>query len=339
MRLNRRTLMTGTLGVSGAAFLRGTSAQEDPWTLLDEDSGPAARSDHALLADPGGNRLYLFGGRDGSGAAFDDLWEFDIASNSWSQVESAGPSPRFGVAAATMPEGAGFLLFGGETVDVFYNDTWAFDFANRAWSLLSDGAGVAPSPRYGLGGDFDANGHFVISHGFTFEGRFDDTWSFDPVQGTWADISPAPERRPLRRCLHEVGSIDDGNRLLLYAGCSSGYGPCPQGDLWTLDVAANAWIQLFPEVVPAPRSNPAVSTVGAEVLLIGGLTELGPAADVWQGAVDGQTFTWTEVAGASNVIPARSSHDLASIGTEHFVFGGLGANGVLADLWKYTPGQ
>ncbi len=339
MRLNRRTLLTGTLGVSGAAFLRGASAQESPWTLLDEAGGPAARWDHALLADPDGGRLYLFGGRDGNGAAFGDLWEFDIESSVWSPVETAGPSPRFGVAAATTPDESGFLLFGGETVDVFYNDTWAFDFESRAWTLLNDGAAIAPSPRYGLGGDFDVDGRFVISHGFTFEGRFDDTWAFDPVQGAWVDISPAPETRPLPRCLHEVRSIDDGNRLLLYAGCSSGYGPCPQGDLWTFDIASNAWIQLFPEIVPAPRSNPALSTSGAEILLFGGLTELGPVADVWRGVVDGQTFVWNEVADASNVIPARSSHDLASIGTDHFVFGGLGVNGVLADLWKYSPGQ
>ncbi len=338
MQLSRRTLLSGTLGISGAALLRDTAAQAGPWTLLDDSSGPAARWDHALLADPKRNQLYLFGGRDGNGAAFGDLWSFDIASNSWSSVESAGPSPRFGVAAALTPDGGGFLLFGGETVDVFFNDTWAFDFESQAWTLLNDGASIAPSPRYGLGGDFDASGRFVISHGFTFEGRFDDTWAFDPSQNVWTNVTPE-EFRPLPRCLHEVHSIDGGDRLLLYAGCSSGYGPCPQGDLWVFDVASNSWTQLAPDLTPAPRSNPAMSTFGNDVLLVGGLTELGPSSDVWRGVVDGQGFVWSEVVDASNVIPARSSHDLTRIDSNYFVFGGLGLNGVLADLWNYSPAQ
>jgi hypothetical protein len=338
MRLNRRTLLKGAVGVSATSLVRPAAAQPAPWTLIDEAGGPAARWDHALLADSKRNQLYLFGGRDGNGAAFGDLWSFDIESNGWSPVETAGPSPRFGVAAATTPDGSGFLLFGGETVDIFFNDTWAFDFESRTWTLLNDGASVAPSPRYGLGGDFDSSGRFVISHGFTFEGRFDDTWAFDSVENAWIDVTPL-ESRPLPRCLHEVNSIDGGDRLLLYAGCSSGYGPCPQGDLWVFDVASSTWTQLAPELVPAPRSNPAVSTYGTEVLLVGGLTELGPTADVWRGAVDGQGFVWSEVADASNVIPARSSHDLARIESSYFVFGGLGVNGVLADLWRYAPEQ
>src|SRR5688500_3940209 len=121
MRLNRRTLLTGAASVTAASLVRTAAAQQTAWTLLDDAGGPAARWDHALLADSKQNQLYLFGGREGNGAAFGDLWSFDIESNGWCPVETAGPSPRFGVAAAVTPDGSGFLLFGGETVDVFFN--------------------------------------------------------------------------------------------------------------------------------------------------------------------------------------------------------------------------
>ncbi len=283
MRLDRRTLIAGSLAITAIGFAGKTSAQSSPWTLLDDAGGPIARWDHALLADPEGKRLYLFGGRDGNGGALGDLWVFDLESGGWNQADVAGPAARFGVAAASTPDNSGFILFGGQSADVFFNDTWAFDYASGSWTLLDDGSGVAPSPRYGLGGDFDAGGRFIVSHGFTFEGRFDDTWEYDFIQGAWTDISPPAETRPLRRCLHELSAVDGGARLLLYAGCSSGYGPCPQGDLWSLDVASDTWTQLFPDVAPAPRSNPAVRATGSEIVMIGGLTESGPAADVWLG--------------------------------------------------------
>lgn len=337
MRLNRRSILTGTIGAMSALALGRVSAQASPWTLLDEASGPVARWDHVLLADAARQQLYVFGGRDGNGTALADLWKFDLATASWSLIDVPGPAPRFGMAAAVTPDGAGFFSFGGESNDLFFNDLWTFDFARGAWTLLDDGLGAAPSPRYGLGGDFDAAGRLVISHGFTFEGRFDDTWAYDAAAGGWIDISPPAETRPLRRCLHEVWAVEGRDRLLLYAGCSSGYGPCPQGDLWSFDVAADRWTQLSQDIAPAPRSNPAVSAADEEILLVGGLTEAGPTADVWVGELSDEGFVWNEIAGASHVIPPRSSHDMAAIDSDWFVFGGLGAGGALADLWRYAP--
>jgi hypothetical protein len=58
---------------------------------------------------------------------------------------------------------------------------------------------------------------------------------------------------------------------------------------------------------------------------------------VWTEAFDGSSFTWTFNADGSDVIPARSSHDMTAIGETRYLFSGLGASGVLADLWRYTP--
>lgn len=339
MRLNRRTLLSGAIAGAPTLTTRRADAQSSPWTLLDDAGGPAARWDHVLLAAPDHQRLYLFGGRDGNGAALADLWAYDLTTKDWRQVEAPGPASRFGMAAAVTPDGRGFLLFGGQSQDLFYNDLWAFDFESEAWTLLDDGSSTAPSPRYGLGGDFDASGRFLISHGFTFEGRFDDTWALDPLSASWLDVSPAPESRPLRRCLHEVWATGDKSQLLLYAGCSSGYGPCPQGDLWSFDTASGRWTAISPQAVPAARSNPAVSSSSLGSLLVGGLTESGPTADVWRGEFVGNQFTWEELASASNIIPARSSHDMAARGSDVYVFGGLGHEGALSDLWRLSLDQ
>lgn len=336
MRITRRTLLAATAAAAPFGLTRA-SAQTDRWKLLDDGSGPLARWDHVLTADAANGRLYVFGGRDANGVALGDLWSFDLASSGWTPIESAGPSPRFGVAASATPDGSSFVLFGGQADADFYADLWTFDFASQTWTLLDDGLAVAPTPRYGLGGAFDALGRFIVSHGFTFEGRFDDTWAFSRETG-WLDVSPAPETRPLRRCLHEVTPIDNGERLLLYAGCSSGYGPCPQGDLWEYETASGTWTQLAPSIVPAARSNPATAQLGDSVLLVGGQTEFGPAADVWYGARSSDGFEWQEATDDSGIIAPRSSHDLVTLDSEAYIFGGLGVAGPLADLWQYTSG-
>lgn len=333
MRLNRRALLSAAVGAVAFPCVQTTEAQESGWTLQDDGNGPPARWDHVLVADSNGNSLLLFGGRDGNGVAFADLWSFDLASKSWTELQP-GPAARFGSAAAVLPDNSGFLFFGGQA-DEFFADLWQYDFTTGEWSLLDDGSGTAPTPRYGLGGAFDADGRFIISHGFTFEGRFDDTWAFDAAAG-WVDISPAPESRPLRRCLHELAAVDT-DHLLLYAGCSSGYGPCPQGDLWRFTPATSEWAQITPAESPAPRSNPAMTAGGNSILLVGGLTENGPSADIWSGVLNGDNFAWTRLDAASDIISPRSSHDMTQIDGMHYLFGGLGTDGPLADLWQYTP--
>ena len=87
----------------------------------------------------------------------------------------------------------------------------------------------------------------------------------------------------------------------------------------------------------APRLFDALCA--GELLLVGGLTESGPTADVWRGEVSGDRFIWSEMSAASNVIPARSSHDMTWIESDWFVFGGLGTGGALADLWRLASNR
>lgn len=333
MRFDRRRLLAATAMLPALASARVATAQPAGWELLTPTGeGPPARWDHALLADERNGRLLVFGGRDGTGASMNDLWSYDLAGGIWSPVDAVGPSPRFGVAAAPLPDGSGFLLFAGEDGATFFADLWSFDYDSDTWTLLANGAEPGPSPRYGFGGAFDAAGRFIVSHGFTFEGRFDDTWAFDRTTNTWSNITP--ETRPLPRCLHEVVAVGDGSQIVLYAGCSSGYGPCPQGDVWTFDTNTGLWSQLFPEVAPPPRSNPALIAEDSGVLLVGGATDAGPAADVWRGEFVDGAFSWTEADDLANGIPARSSHDMVVAGGDRFVFGGNGVEGVLGDLWR-----
>ena len=340
-RLTRRAL-----GAWAGALLTATApishhhaaAQADGWQQLAiEAAGPSPRWDHTLSAHNAGKSLIVFGGRDADGAALGDTWLFSRTRETWELVDSPGPAPRFGHAVATDQERELLYLFGGQAGADFFNDLWRLDMARGAWTQVGDGSGIAVSPRYGTSLVLTDDGTLVVSHGFTFEGRFDDTWAHDIDTGAWVEISPELDlARPLKRCLHEAVWAEHLKRMVLFGGCSSGFGPCPQGDLWSFEPSSRIWIDRTIAEAPNARSNPAlVYDAGRDnILLIGGLTDTGYAADLWSLTIsdaeeDGPVWAASDLVGPA----PRASHDAVMTGPWLYLFGGFGNSGALNDLW------
>ena len=103
---------------------------------------------------------------------------YDLATDSWRQVETVGPPARFGHNAAWV-DNVGLVVFAGQSPTTFYNDLWAYDPAADRWRELPAG-GDAPVARYGSCAAIGPDGRLWISHGFTSEGsRFADTRAYD----------------------------------------------------------------------------------------------------------------------------------------------------------------
>jgi hypothetical protein len=156
---------------------------------------PSARYDHSLVTN--GTHLYLFGGH-GPGV-LGDFWTYDIASNAWTEISAFGPQARYGHNAIWDSGRSLLVLFGGQDDTTFYADVWEFDPARSLWTQVTF-AGNAPAARSGAGAAFDQAGHLFITHGFTSQDRFDDTWQYDLAARSWTEVSPA-NRRPLKRSL------------------------------------------------------------------------------------------------------------------------------------------
>ena len=129
----------------------------------------------------------------------------------WRRLRPRGerPAARFGHNLLAEPAGT-LLVFGGQAGSRFFGDLWRYDPAANDWTLLRPAArslATAPARRSGRGGDA------WITHGFTTDGRFDDTWTL--AGGALADRSAAAAR-PLRRCL--VQSALAGGGLFCSAG-------------------------------------------------------------------------------------------------------------------------
>ncbi|KAG5983456.1 hypothetical protein E4U55_008111 [Claviceps digitariae] len=117
--------------------------------LLECDSSPqtpAARTNHSMITY--NDKMYLFGGTNGF-QWFNDVWCYDPALNSWSQLDCIGyiPASREGHAAAIVDDV--MYVFGGRTEEgTDLGDLAAFKISSRRWYTFQN-MGPSPSPRSG----------------------------------------------------------------------------------------------------------------------------------------------------------------------------------------------
>ena len=313
--------------------------QQSPrWVQLETTSDiPIERFDHTMIIDPIASRLVIFGGK--TAESLNDTWIFDLNNRSWRKVQTATePKARRGHTAIYDAPRHRMVIFGGQQNSDFFNDIWTFDLAKETWQELTVSSN-RPVPRYGTSAIVDAqNNRMIISHGFSSAGRFDDTWAFDLTQHTWTNITPSSGPKPLKRCLHDAIFDEANNRMLLFGGCSSGFGPCPQGDLWTFNLANHTWAELQPaSETPSARGNPALiyDAANKQMFLFGGATTQA-TDDTWR--CDVTTQTWKSLSIQGKMPLARWSHDAVIDTTSRrlLIFGGTNGAVRFNDLWALS---
>ena len=172
----------------------------------------------------------------------------------------------------------------------------------------------------------------LITHGFTNDGRFDDTWQFDLATSAWTDISGAPDDRPTPRCLID-GVWDQRKRRFSIYGGQSNEEPFLD-DLWGWSPEIG-WQQIPRAPRPSARNMYAMvhDLDRTAVYLVGGRTADGPVGDTWVFYSDGEN--WAQASPAGEPLTARYGHDVA-IGTDRAVhlFGGTDDGTIFDDLWR-----
>ncbi|MGH2488779.1 MAG: Kelch repeat-containing protein, partial [Candidatus Limnocylindria bacterium] len=324
---------------AAASPLASPSQQPAGWREVQAaGAAPMPREDHTWTLDGDGEIAYLFGGRDDASGhgAYADLWAYDLATDTWSQL-SGGPPARFGHNAAWVP-GVGLVVFAGQDA-AFFNDLWAYDPPTDTWRVLPV-TGSLPVPRYGSCAALGPDGRLWISHGFTSEGsRFADTWAYDFALGAWTEETPVGAV-PVVRCLHACWWTD-ADRFTLYAGQTTG--TTSLGDRWELTVGTrpgtNAWQELGAGPgQPVARNLYASARWDGQALVFGGQALDGSyLADTWRLADDG---TYLELLPGAVGPSARSGAELVPDPERGRVllFGGKAGASVFGDLWELIPG-
>jgi N-acetylneuraminic acid mutarotase len=220
--VRNKTVVFGGRGPTGAAD-GGTFWEWDgsQWTMRASTGGPGARSSSAMVFDSARARFVLFGGETpgsaASGISFNDTWELDAQSATWTSIATSGTPPaRLGHSMYYDTTRARVVLFGGTSAaQIGLADTWEYDPASGAWSARI--TPITPPARAGHTLVFDSvTGHGILSGGVAYSQtgihtpELDDTWDFDPVAVSWTQrtVDTAP-------FLYRPGIAYDTNRQTL----------------------------------------------------------------------------------------------------------------------------
>ena len=179
-----------------ALLFGGYAAGNDLWAFDSEAANwarvrpagaqPPSRSEASFVYDPVHKRAYLFGGL-GDGMLA-DLWSYDPAANTWTELSPAGPLPTPRIAASLVAFGGKLVLFGGKTAvgppparggpyEGVLGDTWVYDPDSNAWTQLDI---PGPPPRAHAAMAYHApTRQAILFGGYGADGYLGDTWAFE----------------------------------------------------------------------------------------------------------------------------------------------------------------
>merc|ERR1712198_58485 len=161
--------------------------------------------------------------------------------------------------------------------------------------------------------------------------------------GNWEKVSFEDKQSPINRSSHAISII--GNVLYVMGGENTARVPIDSA-VYAIDISKQdlkdgsaAWRKIqIQENSPSPRIAHSQAVIGNRIYIFGGRQGItmdeSPLNDLHY--FDTQTETWTEVAfKGGNAPSARSFHQMVSVGSSLFVFGGCGNAGRMSDLHEF----
>lgn len=174
-----------------------------------------------------GNKGYVGCGNSGSanGPYFDDLWEWDQATNTWIQKASYPGGAKYGVSGFALGNKGYFGLGYDNNITAFYNDLWEWDQATNNWSQK---ASLPCAKRhYSTSFSIGAKGYIGLGQGIGAV-LFKDFWEFDASANTWKQKANCAGGNRWLACGFSIGSKG-------YAGSGLYSNNSSLADLWEYD--------------------------------------------------------------------------------------------------------
>jgi N-acetylneuraminic acid mutarotase len=347
-----RTGHTAVWAPSGGQMLVfGGNAFQDIWVyhadsnawsqFIQSTMRPTARSFHTAVWDTLGGRMLIFGGQDSSGRPLNDLWSYELSSNTWARLSPDGlsPSERYEHSAVWDPLHNQMLIFGGHNpAGGRHDDLWVYQATTNTW-LSATGTGPLPAARERHTAIWDAtNARMLVFAGLGQHDELGDLWSYEPSSKAWSQLPPIGVRPSPRAGL--TATWDVANDRLLVFGGGAGTAVGVFNELWSYQPGTD-WSKVTSvgQLPPARQNHTAVwDPVNAQMLVFGGWTPTADQSDLW--AFRPSVNAWLELSPQGAGPAARSGHSAIwdPVVNQMLVFGGSNRAGMsFSDLWSYQP--
>ncbi len=257
----------GTKVYLGLGINSGDFAARDFWEW-DQTTNQWTR-----LADfPGNPRAYPVGYAIGTkgyvltdsyvsstGDLLSEFWEYDPATNIWTQKASPPTTPARDFAVGFSIGTKGYVGLGikdqfpgvGTTTE-YYNDFWEWDQATNVWTRIADFPGNTRSG--GVGFSIGTKGY--VGTGGDGNALTRDFWEWDQATNVWtkkAEFDGAPRAYAVGFSIGNKGYIGTG-----YNGNQTSY---LYQDFWEWDQATDAWTRVA-DFAGGPRSEAVGVSIG-----------------------------------------------------------------------------
>lgn len=209
------------------------------WSQIIPGGGPnpTARYTQNAYYDPTNNTMIIWSGQGNSGALYNDVWVFNLATNQWSRIwadsnVSGAPLRRYGTASVFEPVSRKITTFAGFTTSGRFDDTWTFDVSSHVWQ---DQTTASHPPKRCLHAAVYASqtGRMII-YGGQDTGPLDDIWQCALNSYTWTNLTPV--LKPPARFWNSLIYYGNGNVLIF-----GGLGTSAMNDMWKFRIGVNQW--------------------------------------------------------------------------------------------------
>jgi N-acetylneuraminic acid mutarotase len=283
------------------------------------DFGGIARHRTTLLTI--GNKIYTgLGHYNGAGPniLFDDWWEYDPATNSWSQKADYLGGVCYHATGFTM-NGVGYVGTGRTSASgsTLVQNFYKYNSVSNSWVEINSFPGVG---RRGAV-SFVIGEYAYTGSGESTFGTLGSFYRFDPSNETWSPVAtlPIPRTSAVGFSIDNYGYVGTGD-----------LDPGSTNDFWQYDPSLDTWTQKSSVSAVTRKEAMGFSLNGRGYLGTGGNGTTGSFGDMWE--YTPATNSWVQIEDFSGT--ARRYFTATTL--NGFAYACLGTNGTnFKDLWLF----
>jgi hypothetical protein len=166
------------------------------------------------------------------GLTYQDFWEWDQGTNTWTQKASFGGMARFGATGFSIGN-KGYIGIGSDGGNNALNDFWEWDQAKNVWTKKADFPGISRLRAIGFS---IGNKGYIGTGGGDGNTLFKDFWEWDQATNVWtqkADFAGNARSSAVGFSIGDKGYIGTGND----------FGTNYKKDFWEWNQTTNVWTQ------------------------------------------------------------------------------------------------